>query len=170
MNETKSNVKGHNRQTEVLNPAKKAVETTLPPRRRTRFGVRRLLEVAGRDPNFYYRFEPDEPGNIAFFKEMGFVPVTWEELAERSGTRVEDMRVGDSRVDQGNQIGSIVTSNSMGVPLVLLKQPKEYREEDEAEYQKLIDRTEAALQRRKHEVRSDELIGDVVIQNTSILG
>lgn len=144
-----------------LSPAKTAA-TKLPPRSRTKFGIRRILDVVGMDPNFYYRFEPDEPGNISYYKQLGFEPVRWAELGEFG-------RVGDLSVNQGSQMGEFVTGNSLGIPMVLLKQPMQWRMEDVAEHDRLVARTENALRRKKGEDRADGLEGHVSITDIPTL-
>jgi len=92
--------------------------------------------IAGdKDPNFVYRFVNDTGSRIANFQAAGY------EFVED-----KDMVVGDSRVFDPSDIGSgkRVTSND-GTVSYLMRQKKEYYEEDQAAKAASINEQEAAM-------------------------
>lgn len=132
---------------------------TIQTRVRSKYGVRDLLTVLGKDPNFYYRFEENTDTNLARFTDMGFSRVTYRELQGVDG-------VGDARVNRGSSVDSTVTVRSQDTEVVLLKQPMKWRLEDLAEKEALDYMSEKALRRTSEEKRPDELNGEVKIERT----
>lgn len=132
---------------------------TVQTRVRSKYGVRDLLTVLGKDPKYYYRFEENHETNLARFFDMGFSLVTHRELQEVDG-------VGDSRVNRGSSVDSTVTVRSRDTEVVLLKQPMKWRLEDLAEKEALDHMAEKALRRTVEEKRPDELTGEVKIERT----
>ena len=98
-------------------------------------GPRNILTVANQDPNYVYRFVNSSiPGRVERFKLGGYEVVT------------DDMKVGDTTVDSGSQLGSAVTRSGGGnVVLVLMRIPREWYDEDQAAKQAEIDATEQAM-------------------------
>lgn len=107
-------------------------------KRRTPLGRKQLLNVVGKDPAFEYRFVNDDEGKIARFKEAG-----WElELKE-------SVSVGDKRVENATPTGSAVEiSVGQGKKAFLMKIPKEWYAEDQAEKQQQVDESEASTKRQ----------------------
>ena len=132
---------------------------TIQTRVRSKYGVRDLLTVLGKDPKFYYRFEENQGVNLARFFDMGFSLVTYRELQEVDG-------VGDARANRGSSVDSTVTVRSHDTEVVLLKQPMHWRMEDLAEKEALDYMSEKALRRTSDEKRPDELDGEVKIERT----
>lgn len=129
---------------------------TVQTRVRSKYGVRDLLTVLGKDPKFYYRFEENHETNLARFFDMGFSLVTHQEL--------QNAGVGDARVNRGTSVNSTVTVRSRDTEVVLLKQPMNWRLEDIAEKDALDQMNEKALRRTNEEKRPDELNGEVKIE------
>lgn len=107
-------------------------------KRRTPLGRKQLLNAVGKDPAFEYRFVNDDEGKIARFKEAG-----WElELKE-------SVSVGDKRVENASATGSAVEiSVGQGKKAFLMKIPKEWYLEDQAEKQRQVDESEASTKRQ----------------------
>ena len=99
------------------------------------------------------RWVNDEPGRIQKFKDAGY------EL-------VSTASVGDSAAD-GTHSDQGVVSRDMGkgVTSYLMRQRKEYYQEDQAEKQRYVDKTEESMRRSKNETRSDGLYGEVKIEH-----
>ena len=95
------------------------------------------LNVEGMDPNYHYRIENDIGNKIDQLKEIGY------EVVSHGGTE----RMGDVNA---KEVGTAITTtvDKFGTKAVLLKQPKEFREEDVAFEQSQIDKSEAALFRQ----------------------
>jgi len=100
-------------------------------------GARNILTVLNKDPNYVYRFaaeDPVRPGRVAWLKERGYEVVT------------QDMEVGDKVVDKGSKLGSAVTRlGGGGITLVLMRQPKEWYDEDQKMKQEKVDALEEAM-------------------------
>lgn len=122
----------------------------LPTRRRrsSADGARGILEVLNQDPNYVYRWvadDPQRPGRIERLKEMGYEIVPY------------DVEVGEKTVDKLTKIGSAVTRvGGGGVTLVLMRQLREYWEEDQKSKQAGVDALEQAMQA---DVRSGRVPG-----------
>lgn len=92
------------------------------------------LSVANKDPNFEYRFVNDDGDRVQELIDRGYEVVTKSET-----------KVGDKRVDGGSSEGSIASVNSgEGKRVILMKQRKEFYEEDQAIKQGEIDKLEQA--------------------------
>jgi hypothetical protein len=107
------------------------------PERRTRRSPllnRGKLSVANKDPNFAYRFVNDEGDRVQELIERGYEVVTKSET-----------KIGDARVESATSEGSIqqVLSGD-GKRIILMKQPKEFYEEDQAIKQSIVDQREQA--------------------------
>lgn len=92
------------------------------------------LGVAAKDPNYEYRFVNDVGDRVQEMMERGY------EVVYKSETKV-----GDARVDNGSPEGSLATiSAGDGVKSILMKQRKEFYDEDQAIKQGEIDKLEQA--------------------------
>lgn len=99
-------------------------------------GRRNILTVTGKDPDYEYRIVNDIGNRVETFKEAGYTVVNADEV-----------KIGDKRVDQVTSPGSIAQiSVGQGVKAVLLKQRKEWHEEDQKAKQAAIDQTELSMQ------------------------
>lgn len=95
-------------------------------------GYRNILSVKGLDPEFHYVWVGDD-----------LVPRY--EGADYEFT-THDVVVGDRRINAASQLGSKVSiPGGNGKTLFLMRIPKEWYEEDMAEFHAEIDRQEAAL-------------------------
>ncbi len=108
------------------------------------------LNVQNKDPNYVYRVVNDQPGRVEVLKEMGY------EMVQAS-----DVSVGDKRVDLGATVGSAATlSLGGGDRGVVMRIPKEWYDEDQAEKQALVSRSEQTM---KEEARANGLNGKLEI-------
>src|SRR3990167_3127945 len=108
-------------------------------------GTRDILTVAGKDPNYEYRWVLDMPGRVDYFKQAGYEVVT------------EDLEVGQESVDRGTKVGSVITQASRdGRTLVLMRQKKEWYDEDQAAKQAKVDALETTM---KEEIRRGRIPG-----------
>lgn len=100
-------------------------------------GHRNRLAVADKDPNFVYRWvnaNADGGDRPAILAESGY------EFVEKSATRKANIRVQDASV-----LGSYETTpGGGGDTMVLMKQRKDYYDEDQQAKQTRVNETEAA--------------------------
>lgn len=89
------------------------------------------LTVANKDPDYEYRFVNDVGDRVQELMEQGYEPVLKSET-----------KVGSKRVEGGTTEGSVRTINSGESKVVLMKQRKEFYEEDQAIKQGEIDKLE----------------------------
>jgi hypothetical protein len=102
---------------------------------RTPIGVRNVLTVKGKDPNYVYRVVNDVDDRVEAFIEGGYEVV-----------KARDVKVGDKRVDKPSEEGSIKRiSVGGGGKGVVMRIPKDWYEEDQAAKQKFIADTEATM-------------------------
>ncbi len=102
---------------------------------RTPVGVRSKLSVAGKDPNFEYRFVNDIDDRVAQFQDQG-----WEIVP------AADVKVGEKRADQASPEGSLAqVSVGGGTKAFLMRQKKEWYQEDQTAKQAEIDRLEHSM-------------------------
>ena len=105
---------------------------------RTPVGQRNLLTVKGKDPNFNYRIVNDVDGRIAQFQEAGY------EVVPR-GT----VEVGDKRASTATAVGSTANfSVGGGQKAVLMRQKREWYEEDQLQKQKFVDAQESSIKQK----------------------
>lgn len=128
---------------------------------RTKHGARDILKVVGTDPNYVYRFVADRPGRVLSKQDEG-----WE-IVDRADLEARGFRgVGDSRLNQGHEVSSQVTVRSGSELLILMRQPRQFYEEDQAEMNEYLDSIEAQLN-RKHDAKeraADGLFGEVNVK------
>lgn len=100
-------------------------------------GTRNRLNVRGQEPGYVYRIVNDTDDRIQTFQEMGY-----EIVSDKSVT------VGDKRIANPTQEGSPVkVSVGQGVQAYLMRQKKEWYDEDQLAKQKVVDELEATTKR-----------------------
>ena len=106
------------------------------------------LNVENMNPNYHYRIENDEGGKIERLKAIGYEVVTH---GSEDGTTMGDANA--------KEVGDAITTtvNKEGVKGILLRQPKEFRDEDVAFQQKQIDDAEKAMFRQKEDGQYGEI-------------
>ena len=121
-------------------PRKTAEKATSAVKQPTRVPIgrhRELLSVFGKDPNYHYRWVKDtgETGSrILEYRRAGYEPV-----------HADEVTVGEDKIERSSSDRGVVRTAYKGETLYLLKQPKKYREEDEAAFHAEIDETEAQI-------------------------
>lgn len=89
--------------------------------KRTRIGVRNVLTVHGKDPDFHYRLVNDVGDRVEVFKGGGYDVVP-----------AKDVRIGDNRVNGTSPEGSIAQASvGGGQKSILMRIPIEFYEEDQ---------------------------------------
>ena len=119
-----------------MNAAKKSADAN--ERIRIPIGEKRdVLSVQDTPEGYVDRIVNDVPGRIEKFKQAGY------EL-------VEDAQLGTSHVD-GNQASQGVVTKDVGkgVTAVVMRQRKEFYEEDQAKKQARIDELENSMRKKK---------------------
>ncbi len=102
--------------------------------RRTPVGVRNVLTVGGKDPNYEYRIVNDEGDRVEQFKAAGYDVVS-----------ASDVTVGDRRINKASAEGSVAqVSVGGGLKAVVMRIKKEWYTEDQAAKIDSIAQTEAA--------------------------
>lgn len=106
--------------------------------RRTPVGRRNILTVANKDPDFEYRFVNDTGDRIQQFLDAGYV------FEDASKVVVGDKRVGKATPEGTNasaQVGG-------GQKAFLMKQRKDWFQEDQAAKQEHVNRIEDATKQK----------------------
>lgn len=102
---------------------------------RTPIGVRNVLTVKGKDPNYVYRVVNDVDDRVEAFVEGGYEVV-----------KARDVKVGDKRVDAPSEEGSVKRiSVGGGNKGVVMRIRKDWHDEDQAAKEKFIAETEATM-------------------------
>lgn len=96
--------------------------------RRSPVGARNRLSLKDQDPNFKYRIVNDEDDRVDQLIEQGYVIV-------------EDAKVGAKRVDNAPAIGGRFSVGN-GLKAVVMKQRKDWFDEDQRMKQSAIDEQE----------------------------
>lgn len=105
--------------------------------RRTPVGVRNVLTVSGKDPNYVYRIVNDIGDRVEQFKEAGYETVPAKEV-----------RIGDRRINGTSPEGSLAqTSVGGGMKGIVMRIRKDWYEEDQRSKQTQVDQTEAATRK-----------------------
>lgn len=106
--------------------------------RRTPIGRRNVLTVEGKDPNFVYRIVNDTGDRVNEFKAAGY------ELVAK-----DSIRVGDKRIGVPGAVGSDAGVHvGQGMNAYVMRIPKEFYEEDQAEKQAHVNATEEATREK----------------------
>ena len=111
--------------------------TKAPERRvkRNPLGRKNVLTVIGQDPDYHYRVVNDTGDRINEFQDAGW-------LIDTS----ENIRVGDSRIEQSSKLGTVrrvsVGGGSYGI---VMKIRKDWKAEDDADKEAYVKKTEAAM-------------------------
>jgi hypothetical protein len=107
--------------------------------RRTTLGRRQPLVVTGKDPEYVYRVVNDEGDRVQRFLDAGY---TFEER--------EDVQVGDNRVGQPSSEAKSIHQISVGGGKkgYLMKQRRDWYEEDQEAKQEEIKQLEAATKEK----------------------
>ncbi len=104
------------------------------PRRTSINGVRNVLTVSGKDPEYIYRVVNDQGDRVAQFEGMGYEIV-----------QDQSIKVGDRRIANPTQEGSPVkVSVGGGQQAYVMRIRKEWYDEDQSAKAKSIDNLEAA--------------------------
>lgn len=107
------------------------------PTRNAINGKRSVLDVKGKDPDYVYRIVNDEGDRVAQFQELGYEIVT-----DRS------VKVGSRRIDNPTQEGTpLQVSVGGGVKALVMRQKKEFYDEDQAAKQAAVAEVEKAMKR-----------------------
>lgn len=107
-----------------------------PQRRakRTGLGVRNVLTVEGKDPNYSYRIVNDSGDRVLRLTEQD-----WEVCA------ADELQVGDRRLGNPQPTGSkSEVSVGGGMKGYVMKKRKDWHEEDQVAKQEYVNQTEAA--------------------------
>jgi hypothetical protein len=100
-------------------------------------GVRNVLTVQGKDPDFEYRIVNDEGDRVAQFESMGYEVVT-----------DQNVKVGDRRIANPTKEGSPVqVSVGGGVKGYVMRIKKDWYAEDQASKQSRVNETEEAMKK-----------------------
>lgn len=98
-------------------------------------GTRNRLTVRGQEPGYVYRVVNDVDDRIQTFQEMGYEIVTDGNIT-----------VGDKRITNPAQEGSPVkVSVGQGVQAYVMRQKKEWYDEDQSSKQKSVDELEKTM-------------------------
>lgn len=98
-------------------------------------GTRNRLNVRGQEPGFVYRIVNDVDDRVQTFQEMGYEIVTDKAVT-----------VGDKRIANPTQEGSPVkVSVGQGIQGYVMRQKKEYYDEDQATKQRAVDELEGSM-------------------------
>lgn len=106
--------------------------------RRTPIGQRNILTVAGKEPGYEYRFVNDTGDRVQEFLDNG-----WEIVEKKS------VRIGDKRVGNVSPEGTAATASvGHGTTAYVLRIRDEWKKEDEADKQRLVDASEQAMKEK----------------------
>lgn len=109
------------------------------PQRRVPMLGRNVLTIReeDKDPNYFYRVVNDVGDRVEILKERGYEVET------------KNMRVGDRRVATPTAEGSPIQVHvGGGMKGIVMKIPKEFKEEDDAMKQEYVDSIEASLKNK----------------------
>ena len=122
-------------------------------------GHRNRLTVNNQDPNYVYRWvnaNMDSGDRPQILQESGY------EYVEKSTARKSNIRVQD-----GGVLGSYETTpGGSGDTMVLMRQHKDWYNQDQAEKQKRVDESDQAI---KNKVKEDGFYGKVTNKTTTSL-
>lgn len=115
-------------------------------------GSRRNLTTVNDTPDGYVdRWVNDSTGRIARVKQAGY-------------EHVQTASVGDSNVDSTHSEEGVVSRDmGQGVTAYLMRQRKDYFEDDQREKQKVVDESEESIRRNPNDNRNDGYYGGISI-------
>jgi hypothetical protein len=114
---------------------------TVRRKRRAQLNGRNVLTVEGKEDGYVYRVVNDEGGRVERLKEIGY-----EVVLDR------EVRIGDRRVATPTAEGSAATVHvGSGLKGVVMRQRKEYYDEDQAEKLRYVNETEASMRKQARE-------------------
>jgi hypothetical protein len=118
---------------------KEAISKAPPQRpKRTPIGQRQVLSVTGKEPGFQYRFVNDTSERVQTFLDNG-----WELVEQK------DIRIGDKRVGNPSPEGTAAKAHvGQGQYAYVLRIRDDWYTEDQAEKQRYVDATEAAMKEK----------------------
>lgn len=127
---------------------KKEISTTM----RMPIGVRRDITAVKDTPTHSVdRWVNDVPGRVEIFRQAGY-------------ENVEQACVGDSGVDGTHSSNGVVSRDmGQGTTAYLMRQRREYFDQDQAEKQRHINEGEEAMRRDKNDTRDDGFTGEIKI-------
>jgi len=149
--------KKQTRQRKVESPSANQSRASRPRKRVPVSGYRDILTVYGKDPDYEYRWVKDsvETGQrILRFLAAGYVFVQVDEI-ESVGTNMVFKTEGE-----GSIIRTPAGDHSSGEYMYLMKQLKDYYEEDQKDKQDIISAREAEANRKRNEDLDDGMYGE----------
>ncbi len=125
------------------------VETKRVQRKKVN-GVRNVLNVSGKDPEYHYRIVNDLGDRVVNLKDQGYEVVT-----------DSSVRIGERRVANPTQEGSVVSASvGGGVKGVLMRIRKDWYEEDQQAKAEHINQMEGSMKQKA----SEGMYGKIDIQ------
>ncbi len=122
-----------------MNKKQNSPEASARPRR-SPLATRNRLSIKNRDPNYVYRIVNDVDSRIEDLQEQGYEIVPQDQVGP----------VGDKRVDNTSAPGSSsYFSVGQGVKAVVMRQRKEWYDEDQAIKQQRVDESEQTMKSPK---------------------
>jgi hypothetical protein len=111
-----------------------------PQRRakRTSIGVRNVLTVSGKDPNYEYRIVNDTSDRVLRLGDQD-----WD-ICDASELQVGDRRIGNPKSTSSQAEVSV----GGGIKAFVMKKRKDWHEEDQAAKQEYVNRTEEATKQQ----------------------
>lgn len=122
------------------------------PKRTSINGVRHILNVAGKEPGYFYRFVNDIDNRIAEMEEHGYEIV-----------RDKTVKVGDKRVANPSAEGTPVTVTKGETTQYLMRIKQEWYDEDSAAKAAHVNELEASM---KNEAKQNGMYGKVEISRS----
>lgn len=115
---------------------------------RTPIGTRNVLTVQGKDPNYVYRIVNDSGDRVQMFLDAGYEVCAADEV-----------RVGDKRVQKASPTGSSAeVAVGAGQKALVMKQRKDWYDEDQAAKQSKVNELESTMQKS---ARDNGFIGKI---------
>ncbi len=96
------------------------------------------LEFEGKDPDYMYRVVNDNPGRLAMFLQAGYEFCT------------DEKRVIDKGIAEGSQVDTrIIVNSGNGIKSYLMRIPKEFYDEDQANKIEAVKRSEDQMKNKQ---------------------
>jgi hypothetical protein len=113
--------------------------------RRTALEARNRLSIKNREPGYVYRIVNDVDDRVSLLQEQGYEVCSKESVGA----------VGDKRIDNTSALGSSSNvSVGQGIKAVVMRQKKEFYDEDQALKQAQIDELERTMAKGKSDYGS----------------